>query len=548
MISNATVLKCIQSINPIKAALIAGSLLFSCALILLNNSGVLPLALGDFIFFSGLVFLCALYRPGWVFLFFIGVLPFEIVTIAPQEIGFMLRPYQWVGILTLIAVATRYAFGRLPFSIPKIRRLDWLLLLLWAGSLASAFYAPNRNISLKQSIVLLSFVALYALVRIFVRTVEDVKNTLAFFIGSGVIVSLYAIWQNIRFAGASNAFEVMAGRPNSVFTEPDWMGAFLVVSIAAVYAMLWMYQKSKGSEKNFVPLDWKLPFILTFRRIILTGLFVLLTLLYSTLIISVSRSAWLSVAFVSLVAWGVVLADGALLSMQQWKWRESLIYAMSLAATFVVSLGLAVLFHLTSFGLFNRAQSTASGLQLITVACTHDILLPDTIASVDELAAYDCRHINLEDKEAAANRGEIVKEIYRSDPNVSIRREIYAKTFGIIREHFLTGIGFGSIASFLGNDERGAGLNTSNIFLEVWIGSGLIGLFAFVCIWFSIGYASLKRLWLRHTNNYLSAIYTFLFLSWIGLTVFNLFNAGLFLGFFWAWLAVAVSFAHKKAP
>jgi hypothetical protein len=459
----------------------------------------------------------------------------------------MLRPYQWIGILTLGATMIRFFGGRLSFTLPKIHRLDGLLFVLWLGSLAAVLGAPHRNISLKQSLVMLSFIALYVLVRIFVRTVSDIKNIVAVFIGSGVVISAYAIWQNMRFAQGLNAFEVMAGRSNSVFTEPDWLGAFAVVCIGALYALLWFYRNPQGFEYNlFAALDWKIPFALTLRRTILALFYGSLILSYIALILSVSRSAWLSVAIMTCIAWSIVASDGASFTFQKWKWRDGLTYASGIAFAFIVSLAMVFVFHLTSFQLFNRAQSTISGLQNITVACKTAVELPETIASIDELSQYDCRHIDLEDRELLAQSGEWIRTVYRSDPNVSIRKEIYAKTLRVLREHFFLGVGFGSSAFFLGNDERGAGLNTSNIFLEVWLGSGLVGLVAFVWVWVSIGVVAIKRLLVRQRSDDITAIYLFIFLSWIGLTIFNLFNAGIFLGFFFVWLAIAVSFSQKK--
>ncbi|MDD5083355.1 MAG: O-antigen ligase family protein [Candidatus Moranbacteria bacterium] len=537
----------LQSINPIKIALICGSVLFSCVLIALNTIGVLPLALGDFVFFSGVIFLCALYRPGWAFLFFIGLLPFEIVSVAPKEIGVLLRPYQWVGTLTLAATMTRFLGGRLPFALPRVHRLDMLLPVLWVGSVIAVLGAPDRGVSLKQSAVLLSFIALYALVRIFIRNASDVKNTVVFFLGSGMIVSLYALWQNIRFAQGMDAFEVMAGRPNSVFAEPDWLGVFLAICISAVYAMLFAYRKPRVYEGDVLKLlGIASPIALKARHITVGALYALLALLYVALLLSVARSAWLSVALIAIVATFAVLTEGAWLDVSQWKWKRGFVYAVGIFGTFIASLLLVFSLHLTSFRLLDRASSTASGLQRITIACQGDIALPQSIASADELAAYGCRHIDLEEKESAASAGEVVKEIDRDDPNVSIRKSIYAKTFSLIREHFFTGIGFGSVATFLGNDERGTGLNTSNIFLEVWLGSGLLGLMALLIIWLSIGIVSFRRFALLRARPDVAAVYLFLFLSWLGLSIFNLFNAGIFLGFFWAWLSVAVSFVHKR--
>jgi O-antigen ligase len=111
----------------------------------------------------------------------------------------------------------------------------------------------------------------------------------------------------------------------------------------------------------------------------------------------------------------------------------------------------------------------------------------------------------------------------------------------------VTGVGFGSIHTLLGTDERGAGLNASNIFLEVWLGSGLIGMIAFVFVWFSIGITiGVRLLRQQHKKDDLRNVHVFIFLSWIGLTIFNAFNAGILLGFFWVWLAVALHFTNKK--
>lgn len=539
--------KLLLSIHPIKMAIITGSLLLSFVLIVLNNSGVFPLALGDFIFFSGIIVLFALYRPGWAFLFFISTLPFEIVNIAPVEMTIMLRPYQWIGILTITAVAIRYAGRRLSFALPKINRYDTALLLVWLGSILSIFGAPDRNVSLKQSLIFFSYIVLYALVRIFVRTVSDVKNSIALFIGSGIIVSVYALWQNMRFANGGSAFEVMVGRPNSVFTEPDWMGAFLVVCIGAVYAILACVQPFKEQEGSLQKQGyWKVPFTGIFFRTSSFSLYVLLILFFVALIISVSRSAWLSVAVITFATVLLVSIKEKLSEKERFQWKEGVLYATGIALACIASILIVSVFHLTSFQLLNRAQSTASGLQRITVACDHDVALPENIITTDELIRYGCRHIALENIQNAQAEGNVIKELYRDDPNVSIRRDIYAKTLSIVREHFVTGIGFGSSRFFLGSDERGAGLNASNMFLEVWLGSGLIGLIAFVFVWVSIGMVSIRRLLIAQKNKDLTALYVFIFLSWIGLTIFNLFNAGLFLGFFWAWLAVAVSFVHKK--
>jgi O-antigen ligase len=116
-----------------------------------------------------------------------------------------------------------------------------------------------------------------------------------------------------------------------------------------------------------------------------------------------------------------------------------------------------------------------------------------------------------------------VTEIFRNDPNVHIRRDIYGKAADILGEHRFAGIGFGVIAEYLGTDGWGAGLNASNIFLEVWLGAGLIGFLAFVVFWFGLG-----GKWLYIACKERSAPALVLASVWIAATAFNLFNSGLF--------------------
>ena len=69
--------------NRIKAVLVLLNILFGVLGLFLSLIGVLPLDLGNFLFFSLLIFLTALYRPVWVFLLLVGMLPYEIVSVAP---------------------------------------------------------------------------------------------------------------------------------------------------------------------------------------------------------------------------------------------------------------------------------------------------------------------------------------------------------------------------------------------------------------------------------------------------------------------------------
>jgi O-antigen ligase len=212
----------------------------------------------------------------------------------------------------------------------------------------------------------------------------------------------------------------------------------------------------------------------------------------------------------------------------------------------LIALGIAYSVPLTNFDLLGRAQSTGTGLQKITISCIEDpskIGFPEMINDISVLAQVGCKHINLEDIEKEKLIGHFIGEINRRDPNVATRSEIYRKSFGEIKKHPILGIGWGSIGRVFGLDERGAALNSSNIFLETWLGAGIIGVLAFLALWF---FVVMRNIW-NFTNardNLSRSISLFFILSWFALTVSNLFNAGLFLGFLWLWLGAA--FTEEK--
>jgi hypothetical protein len=494
-------------------------------LIVFQNVGLLPLRhLGDFTFFIILGILLAIYRPGWCFVFFIGSLALENINLAPMGFPLMIRPYQLLGLLTLVGFFFQYFSGRLPFALPKPHWVDGFVLLFASSGFLSVVFSAQRGVSFKQSLVALSFGLLYALVRIYIQSFEDLKRIIPFFLSGGLVISLYSIWQNIRFAEGLNSFEVMPGRPNGTFTEPDWYGIFLVLILAILLGNI--YQCSKKDNREM--------------RIVYCLLVILTTV---SLILTVSRSSWLGAIIVIIVFLKASLLDGSL-SYSKLSWKKFFTALEFLAIAGISSVAIVYVFHLTTFQLSNRAQS-AGGLQQITVACNpgHPAL-PDKINSLDDLALLGCRHINLEDIGKEKSLGNDVLVTYRPDPNVGIRARIYSVSLAQIKKHPLFGIGWGNISSILGSDERGAGLNASNIFLETWLGAGIIGLLSLL---FIFGY-----ILVRAVAFYLGAdrqkqfISIALLLAWTAILIPNLFNSGIFLGFVWVYFGVAISLFSKK--
>ena len=524
-------------INITKAYLILANIVLVIFAIWFANVGLLPFKnFGDFAFFAILALILGLYRPGWTFAFFVGTLALENINLAPKGLGLSLRPYQLFGFITMVALLVQMISKRLVFSLPKFHWYDGLPIIFAISGFLSALGVASKGASLKQSAIALSFVALYFLVRIYVQSFDDLKRIVPFFLSSGFVVATYAIWQNIRFLGGANSFEVMPGRPNGTFTEPDWLGIYLTFLISAVFVMIYYFNKNSASKKSVI---FNFQFSI-FNKFSITQFlnYLFLTLILTTLILTVSRSAWVGAAIVIIGFLKFVLTNGTLRA-SKWQWKKFTAQGVFVLVALAISLSIAIGIPLTRFQLFSRAASTG-GLQKITIACekSHSAI-PEKIENISSLAQYGCRHINLEDIEKEKDAGNEILEILRPDPNVNIRAEIYQKSIAQIKAHPIFGIGWGSIAQILGTDERGAGLNASNIFLEVWLGSGLLGILSFVILLFYIFISAI----IQYLNSKISNKITsaFVLLGWVAIVVPNLFNSGIFLGFVWAYLGISIS-------
>ena len=508
-----------NTFNKTKSYLIIANVLLVFFLILLSNLGILPLHQNDFIFFAFLTLAFALYRPGWAFLFFIGTLALENINLAPKELGITLRPYQFIGALTMLAIIIRIAVRRINFELPKLKWPDALIGLIILSGFISVINAPDKMLSFKLSIIIVSFGILYALIRIYIQNFEDLKKIVPFFLSSSVIVIIYGIWQNIRFAHNLLSFEVMPGRPNATFAEPDWLGVYLTFCAAVGFSILF-YLRFKLKEK-FISSQMFL-------------LFIFLVACFVSLILTVSRSAWLT-AFLLYVIYATIVWTDLKFKPKDWRFWETARHKWFTVGAMAMALILVYAFHLTTFKLFERAQSTG-GMQKITIACEKEVALPSFIPNINELNNYACQHINLEDIEKNKAANKFVTEILRNDPNVNTRKIIYQKSWQEIKNHPILGIGWGSIGKILGIDARGASLNSSNIFLEVYLGSGISGFLAFIGLWIWIIISGIKNFRQDEEKKIYGLL---LILGAVALVVPNLFNAGIMLGTLWLFFGIS---------
>lgn len=503
-----------------KWILLITNVLGGALLIFLSHTIVFPLEKMNFFFFSLLGFLFSLYRPGWAFLFLIGMLPYEIINISPEGFPFIIRPYQWILMLLILALGSRYILKRFPVEKLVLNKWDLSLILFSLASLLSAIVSDGKIIAIKLSFILLSFILLFFVTRLFVRSFEDIKMFLPFLLSSFIVVSSFAIVQNVLFLNGQESYEVMAGRPNSTFTEADWLG-FYVASLIVILSSIFLYRSS-----------------LTRRRSILISSFLVLG--YITLLLTVSRSAWIATFFGVITLFFFSFLRGNIWGALKAKRKKNTIQFLFLSSfiffPFILALFFVLSFSLSPFHLFDRTSSVVTGEQEITVSCeipsSLPILLPKKINTLEELSVFHCRHITLEEINTEQEKGRFISTVYRNDPNVDIRKNIYEQVRAVLMKHPFFGIGFGNIASILGTDERGSGLNASNIFLEIWLGSGIIGLCSFLFFFLGIAWYALKNIFSRQ-----SLFATSLLALWITFTLFNLFNTGLFLGFFFVFLA-----------
>jgi len=537
----------VNALNRPKTYLLGANILLIFFLILLSGFGVLPIPkIQDFIFFAVIFLIFALYRPGWAFLFFIGTIALENINLAPEIIGITIRPYQFIGGLATLAVLIRIIFRRVNFELPKFRMIDWAVVVFAVSGFVSVLGALNRGVSFKHSVIALSFTALYFLTRIFIQNPEDLKRVIPFFLSSSCVVTLYGIWQNIRFNQGLNNFEAMPGRPNATFAEADWLGMYLVLLIAVIYALVYYFSEVQNdgellNSKSQTNSKFKI------QNLSLLFLYILLSLSFILLILTVSRSAWLGAVAVA-VAYLSIIFTQLKFNPKEWQWKKTLNIKIGILISLAIAIGAVYFFQLTTFQLWNRAGSTASGLQEITISCNNAsrseclaVPIKDKLFlnNVSELEEYCCRHIDLEDIEKETNLGRFVTVANRPDPNINVRAQIYQKSWETIKTNPILGIGWGNSGSILGRDGRGVDLNSSNIFLETWLGSGILG---FLTLVFIFGYVIIRSLAMFGRGNIDETVTgLFILLTAVAILIPNLFNAGIFLGFLWVFLGITAS-------
>ncbi|MCK5080880.1 MAG: O-antigen ligase family protein [Candidatus Moranbacteria bacterium] len=528
--------------------------LLNAALIIMDAAGFLPLSLINFVLvFSG-VFALALYRPIWVFWLFIISLPLESVIISSQQFPVSFRPFQMIGLMlflaTVILIVLKIKNKNLPALIKFDRSKffergvhfgfqDSLVLTLGLLSFVSLANALVFGVTLKLNLVLLSFVMLYFLARFYLQERQRKLEALWFFVATSLPVLIFGIYQAVAFKMNWIDFQVFAERSNGTFTEPDWFGIYLVFLGAVIYWIKLQLFKTKNST---MIAQWEI------RRVGQWFLNFYLFLIFVVLLLTVARSAWLGFLGVTITYFGLLIWQKYLFKLKRFSFKSFFRETLWMGVAYLLSILVVMGFGLSNFNLANRAGSSVSGLQEITISCQKNSEVPAEISSIEILEQYNCRHIRLDEIHTEKNLGLEVKKVFRPDPNIEIRKNIYGVTWSEIKKHPIIGQGLGSSSEVLGKDNYGHGLNASNIFLEVWFSWGILGLITFSILFLSPGFKAVKDICLFYRSSprrtkaenksEQPSLSLFVILTSGALIIPNLFNAGIFLVIFWIWLAL----------
>jgi len=510
------------------------------------------------VFFTVSMIFISLVDVRLMFFLLVFLLPFENTPLF-SFLGFSLRPFQLAGAITFIFLLLNWLLKRPSIELLSFSKIcifckifgkscslkgkafgsfDRLVFLLPFLAFISGIFSPlEKAIVLKGALVFTSFIVLYWIFRNFLED-DLARKRVSFFIFLGSVPVLTSgLIQAFLIKAGNNNFTVMSERINATFTEPDWFGIYLSVLVGFLLWLRFYFLTTKNNIK--IASFW-------LNNLLLKIIWVWLFIVFFEVILTVSRSAWLGVVAVILFYFILFFSNKSFGDKNFIKviWKEFfLVFGAGILAFTLVSV-----FDFSSFHLFNRLESSFSGFQKITISCPEKTTVPSQIKTMEELTHWQCRHIRLEEIETEKAKGREILSIYRPDPNIETRKSIYQKTWEAIKKNPLWGWGIGSAGLILGKDERGAGLNSSNIFLEAFLSLGFVGglIFSFLLLaplWKSVSRVMRETFSIDKNNKKcynLKCRLTLLLL--VSFLVPNIFNSGILLAIFWLLLGLWMSF------
>jgi O-antigen ligase len=214
-----------------------------------------------------------------------------------------------VFVAAIVVVLRRLAVGRipLPFSAP----LGWAVaLFLW--TLVSLFSAIDETLAIKVLFSLLGGIVCSTVVLAGCRDMHDLRLLLGAFVMSGVVIGLITFTEGRAAGGLTTEFggsEIVSGRLEGAFDSPNQLGAFCALMIPVCAGLIFGARTTR----------WRF----------FAGIALLILLV--TMMLSLSRGAWVGVAVALLLMLTLLREARRLLVI--------LAVPLALAGFFVWSLG-----------------------------------------------------------------------------------------------------------------------------------------------------------------------------------------------------------------
>jgi O-antigen ligase len=180
-----------------------------------------------------------------------------------------------VFIAALVVVLRRLAIGRIP--LPFAAPLGWAVaLFLW--TLISLFSAIDETLAIKVLFSLLGGIVCSTVVLAGCRDMQDLRYLLAGFVSSGVVIGLITFSEGRHVGQFSTEFggsQIVSGRLQGAFDSPNQLGAFCALVIPVAAGLIFGARTAR----------WRFA----------AGMALLIML--ATLMLSLSRGAWVGAAF-----------------------------------------------------------------------------------------------------------------------------------------------------------------------------------------------------------------------------------------------------------
>ncbi|MEM7331586.1 MAG: O-antigen ligase family protein, partial [Chloroflexota bacterium] len=241
-----------------------------------------------YIYVIALVILFGLiyFRPSWGLALVAVCFPLYVPPLAKPILNYRFSPTEVFMLVTFAAVLLRTYAGRLQgvkerqeplISMPKLLRVDWLVLLFTAVATASLFVTDRLDVATNEyRVVIIEPVLFYITMRLVKPSKAELWLIFEAFLLGGILVAGYGFWQ---YASGSDELITAEGgllRIRSFYGSPNNVGLYLGRILPLLTALILLGSSSLKKRKWSYSAIWLLTAVVTLltfsRGAILLGL------------------------------------------------------------------------------------------------------------------------------------------------------------------------------------------------------------------------------------------------------------------------------------